>query len=856
MVITYVTITYNAATVLQRTLDSVLRQDYPDIVHIIIDGASTDGTLEMVNDYISQSNEADNGHKVLVTSEPDHGIYDAMNKGLRSIDGDYVCFLNAGDFLPAPDTVSKIVASVSQGDPAVLYGDTDIVDGEGRFLHHRRLSPPEQLTWKSFRHGMLVCHQAFYARADFAIATPYDLRYRYSADVDWCIRIMKAAAKENVPMQNLHMVVANYTEEGQTTFHHRESLLERFRIMTRHYGWLSTLAMHAWFVLRMGKALVSHLKLLLVAVLLAVGSMNVYADKTVDELEGKDRDMYDMFRHLFLNGKPDQFYSFAEEYAKDLHQKGYMMLYYKLLCNKGFYALRHNQVYRAIQFAEALDREIRENGASDYNYLATGLYGDIYSSTRDIGRAEAYFSQALDEVGDRDVKFTMRVYLRLAEMLCMKNPQEALTWVDKSVATAREVDNIDYLSMSLAIKAYIFFNMGDKDRFFPVWQQYDNLRNQDLPEFNHRYDNIMEVAKYAFNKEYEKAMEKVHAGNLAVDSSLSVITIYALKGDITQGFMAMRRRSIEMDSIFNIVQNANFNQLSAETSLSRTREEAASNRKLVNRLTNWLMVLTVVFLFVYIMGRRRLMKKIKARNKELKAALSRAEESDRMKTTFIQSMSHEIRTPLNAVSGFTEVLCSTDSKYSDEEKRDMQRRISSNVELITSIINELLELSKSESEDVIADSEKTDVWVNSIARSIVEESKGKQKAGVELRFETNVADDFKIRTNTYRLKKALTHLMDNAIKFTELGHIELCCEHQGSQLRFVVTDTGCGVKEEDRERIFETFQKADDFKTGVGLGLPICRRLIHSLGGEVSLDTNYITGACFIITLPCDDKVT
>ena len=103
MVITYVIITYNAATVLQRTLDSVLRQDYPDIVHIIIDGASTDGTLEMVNDYISQSNEADNGHKVLVTSEPDHGIYDAMNKGLRSIDGDYVCFLNAasgGLFIP------------------------------------------------------------------------------------------------------------------------------------------------------------------------------------------------------------------------------------------------------------------------------------------------------------------------------------------------------------------------------------------------------------------------------------------------------------------------------------------------------------------------------------------------------------------------------------------------------------------------------------------------------------------------------------------------------------------------------------------------------------------------------------
>ncbi|SEF61599.1 Glycosyl transferase family 2 [Xylanibacter ruminicola] len=254
--ITYVTITYNAAGVLQRTLDSVLSQDYPDITHLIIDGASTDGTLKMVDDYIGRSNAADNGHRIQVMSEPDEGIYDAMNKGLRSLDGDYVCFLNAGDFLPAADTVSKIVGYISlaageENMPAVLYGDTDIVDGEGRFLHHRRLSPPENLSWKSFRQGMLVCHQAFYARADFAIATPYDMQYRYSADVDWCIRVMKAAAKENVPLLNLKMVVANYTQEGQTTLHHRESLMERYRVMERHYGRIQTFLLHCWFAVRM-----------------------------------------------------------------------------------------------------------------------------------------------------------------------------------------------------------------------------------------------------------------------------------------------------------------------------------------------------------------------------------------------------------------------------------------------------------------------------------------------------------------------------------------------------------------------------------------------------------------------------
>ena len=248
--ITYVTITYNAAQVLQRTLDSVLSQDYPHIEHLIIDGASTDDTLKLVNDYIAQSNAAENGHQIQVTSEPDKGIYDAMNKGLRSMSGDYVCFLNAGDFLPAPDTASKIAETINCQLPAVLYGDTDIVDGEGRFLHHRRLAPPENLTWKSFRQGMLVCHQAFYARADYAIATPYDMQYRYSADVDWCIRVMKAAAKENVPLLNLHMVVANYTQEGQTTLHHRESLLERYRVMEHHYGRVQTLLLHCWFAVR------------------------------------------------------------------------------------------------------------------------------------------------------------------------------------------------------------------------------------------------------------------------------------------------------------------------------------------------------------------------------------------------------------------------------------------------------------------------------------------------------------------------------------------------------------------------------------------------------------------------------
>lgn len=98
---------------------------------------------------------------------------------------------------------------------------------------------------ESFKQGMLVCHQAFFARRD--LVEPYDLRYRFSADFDWCIRIMKKADV----LHNTHLTLIDYLNEGMTTRNHKASLKERFRIMSRHYGWASTVIHHLWFVLRL-----------------------------------------------------------------------------------------------------------------------------------------------------------------------------------------------------------------------------------------------------------------------------------------------------------------------------------------------------------------------------------------------------------------------------------------------------------------------------------------------------------------------------------------------------------------------------------------------------------------------------
>lgn len=233
-----ITVTYNAAKVLEDTIQSIVTQTYKNVEYIIIDGRSTDGTLGIINKY--------RNHIHTVITEPDQGLYDAMNKGIRLATGDYLCFLNAGDCLHEDDTLQLMTHSVTGTTlPDILYGETDIVDSEGHFLHKRRLSAPEILTWKSFKKGMLVCHQAFFVRRD--LAEPYDLHYRFSADFDWCIRIMKKAKV----LHNTRLTLIDYLNEGMTTQHHKASLKERFRIMTKHYGLINTLAHHAWFVLRL-----------------------------------------------------------------------------------------------------------------------------------------------------------------------------------------------------------------------------------------------------------------------------------------------------------------------------------------------------------------------------------------------------------------------------------------------------------------------------------------------------------------------------------------------------------------------------------------------------------------------------
>ncbi len=232
-----ITPTYNAAHTIKRTLDSVASQTCSLYEHLIIDGKSTDDTINIVRGCDSD--------KVISVSEKDQGIYDAMNKGICMAKGKYLIFLNAGDKFHSSDTLQHYADAIMKNEsPGIVYGQTCIVDDDGNYIGPRHLEAPDILTLKSFANGMVVCHQAMAVLRKIVML--YNLKYKYSSDYEWTI-ICLQHSKLNVGLKE---VTIDYLSEGATTAHHKESLKERFKIMCTYYGTIPTLFRHLKFAVR------------------------------------------------------------------------------------------------------------------------------------------------------------------------------------------------------------------------------------------------------------------------------------------------------------------------------------------------------------------------------------------------------------------------------------------------------------------------------------------------------------------------------------------------------------------------------------------------------------------------------
>ena len=231
----------------------------------------------------------------------------------------------------------------------------------------------------------------------------------------------------------------------------------------------------------------------------------------------------------------------------------------------------------------------------------------------------------------------------------------------------------------------------------------------------------------------------------------------------------------------------------------------------------------------------------------LREAKDRAEESSRLKSAFLANMSHEIRTPLNAIVGFSDVLSAGGA--SEEEQRGYFEIIRTNSDLLLRLINDILDVSRLEADRVILSLESCNVV--QICQQVVASVAQARRSTNQFLFECE-REVVEMRTDVQRLQQVVINLLSNADKFTKEGTITLKLEPDTARnvAVFSVTDTGCGIPLDKQKRVFERFEKLNEYVQGTGLGLSICKLTVEKWGGEIWIDPAYTDGARFMFTHP------
>ena len=308
----------------------------------------------------------------------------------------------------------------------------------------------------------------------------------------------------------------------------------------------------------------------------------------------------------------------------------------------------------------------------------------------------------------------------------------------------------------------------------------------------------------------------------------------------------------DKDSVFGRDARQHLDELNTLFQVDELKLEQQRTRFLFTLIAASSIVLALLGLLLY--GRRNTIKQKKI-NEQLRIANERAKVSSKMKAEFIRNISHEIRTPLNIVSGFSQILTNPDMDLPEKEKQDMQERVMENTERITKLVDRILELSDTSSEAMIERHDETDV--QTIVTQAIEQSDiatqtrpGNPDSPIAFELlDSQASTPVALRTNKLYAIRALSQLLENAVKFTHEGSITLRIDDDDSKVRFTVEDTGIGIPADQTEHIFEEFVQLDEFADGTGIGLTIARSIAQRMGGALWLDTDYSQGARFVLEL-------
>ena len=576
-------------------------------------------------------------------------------------------------------------------------------------------------------------------------------------------------------------------------------------------------------------------------VLLLTLTLTVFLHTTALAQDYKDEPEYKALREVmnrtFNEGDSAKFFPAVKALQDYLLAKQDVHGYYNQRCNEIVFLMNRQKIYEAYKLARQLSAELREKKLDKEMYMAYNMQGHINRICGNRDAARESFQKVIQLMEQEGYWENMPpIYMNIVNVEMGDNPQEAL----ELLARAREIAEKYAPERVFDIdtrRTIAYYNDGDMPQFLKGYKAYKEGEQEGKTSVHGR---MLEVYFLASQGKTDEAV-KMAQEEFNEDGYDAITQIYQKAGRWEEAFNAQRKAFEATDSVHNVVLSNNMQGIRDELLVYDAEREAARNRLIALSIIVCLLG-ALVGLLAYLFNTRR------RHLAQLNAAYQHALESDKMKTRFIQNVSHEVRTPLNIISGFSQVIADPSLTESVEERQNMAAMMQKSAQQITNLIDEIIGLSLIESSTTVV---KDDiVKVNQLLESVVADYEDAVPPQVALRVDSELEPDFSFATNKNMLYRIISALTDNAIKNTEKGGVTLKARTVAQTLLITVEDTGCGIPADQAEHIFERFVKLDSFKQGIGLGLPLSRKLAEQLGGLVTLDTNYTPGARFVVTLP------
>ena len=557
--------------------------------------------------------------------------------------------------------------------------------------------------------------------------------------------------------------------------------------------------------------------------------------------DAKYKELRDSMTYGFNSGDSARFYRHLTNLQNYLLDKDDMHGYYTQRCNDIIFEMNRQKIFEAYKKAQQLSKELREKKLDKEMYMAVNMMGHINKYCGNKEAAKKCFYEVVELMKKNGYYESIPpIYMNIVNVALDDDPDEAMELLEKAKEIAQKYSPDRVFDIETR-KTLSYYNNGDIDKFLEGYKVYKEGEKQGKSSVHGR---SMEAYYLASTGRVDEAVEYAKK-EMGDEGGEAIPLIYERAGRWKEAYQAFKEESLASDSIDNVVLTNSMQGIQDQIELYEAEHKTAMYR------TSGLLAI-IILLVLLILAMAYIVQTRKKHMQQLSQAYKKALESEKMKTAFIQNVTHEVRTPLNIITGFAQVIATPDMAESPEERNHISDMMQKSARQVTVLMDEIIGLSLIDSTENMQKDDET--CINKVLRTLADEYKTYATSETEVKLETELSDNFIIKTNENTLRRIISCLLENATKYTQKGSITIKAQQEGILLKLAVEDTGSGIPENEAENIFGRFVKLDKFKEGIGLGLPLSRKLAEQLGGTIQLDTTYKDGARFIVTLPLSNE--